>query len=190
MKKLLSMFFAGLAVLLPVAISLYLVWWLFVQIDGILAPLLVKFFGRTIPGAGFLLTIIMIIMVGFMATNLIGRKLFLWSEQILLKIPLLGKIYSTVKRITRAFFSPGKKSFRQVVLVEFPRTGAYSLGFITNDEFPFVEEDTYSVFVPTTPNPTSGFFIVVPQNQVKILDISVEQGIEMLMSAGMITAEP
>ncbi len=189
MKKILSMFVAGLAVLLPVVISFYLIWWLFIQVDGILAPLLEKFLGKAIPGVGFLLTITVITIVGFMATNLISRKLFLWSEQILFKIPLLGKIYSTLKRITRAFFSPGKMSFRKVVLVEFPRSGAYSLGFIANDEFPFIEGETYSVFVPTTPNPTSGFFIVVPRNQVKILDISVEKGIEILMSAGMINGQ-
>jgi len=187
MRKLLSMFLAGLITLLPVVISIYLIWWLFIRIDGILAPLLKQIWGYAIPGIGFLITIALIIFVGFMATNIIGRKLFLWWEKILIKIPLLGKIYSTVKRITRAFLSPGKTSFNKVVLVEFPHSEAYSIGFITNDEFPFLEEDTYSIFVPTTPNPTSGFFIVVPRDKVKILDITVDQGFEIIISAGMIT---
>jgi uncharacterized membrane protein len=187
MKKLISMFFAGLIILLPAAISLYLIYWLFMRIDGILGPLLEQVWGYAIPGIGFIITITLIIIVGFMATNIIGRKLFLWWEGILIKIPLLGKLYSTIKKITRSFLSPNKVSFKKVVLVEFPRIGAHSIGFITNDEFPFLEENSYSIFVPTTPNPTSGFFIVVPRDKVKILDISVDQAFEIIMSAGMIT---
>ncbi len=188
MKKLLSMFLAGLAILLPIAISLYLIYWLFNFIDGILSPIIRYYLGIEIPGLGFLITITLIILIGFMVTNIIGKKFFSFSEAILFKVPLLGKIYSTIKRITSAFFSSGKNSFRQVAMVEFPRIGVYSIGFITNDNFPFIDEDSYSIFIPTTPNPTSGYFIVVPREQVKILDISIDQGIELLMSAGMVNS--
>lgn len=101
-------------------------------------------------------------------------------------IPLLGKVYGTVKRITDSLFSSNKSALRQVALVEFPRPGIYSLGFITNDEFPYIEEDTYSIFIPTTPNPTSGWFVVLPRKDVTILDMSVDQGMEYIISAGMV----
>ena len=186
MKRLVSLFLAGLATLLPLILSLYLIYWLVTFMDGLLDPLLILILGKAIPGLGFLITITSIILVGLMATNIIGHKLIAWSEQIFVKIPLLGKMYATFKRITNSFFSSNKTSFRQVALVEFPRKGIYSLGFITNDCFPYIDEDTYSIFIPTTPNPTSGWFIIMSRDNVKILDISVEKGIEMVISAGMV----
>jgi len=186
MKKLLSLFISGLATLLPVIISIYIFVGTLNFLDNLLAPVIQVSLGKDIPGLGFLLTTIIIILVGLISKNLLGKKLFSWWEKLFFKIPMLGKIYSTTKRITTSFFSSGRNSFKQVVLIEFPRPGLHSIGFITNDEFPYIEEDTYSVFVPTTPNPTSGFFVVVNKDQVKVLDISVERGIEILMSAGMI----
>lgn len=186
MKRFASLFLAGLATLLPLVISLYLIYWLVNFVDHLLDPVLSLVIGKTIPGLGFLITILFIILVGFMATNIIGNKLISWWEHIFVKIPLLGKMYSTLKRITNSFFSSNKTSFRQVALVEFPRKGIFSLGFVTNDEFPYLEADTYSIFIPTTPNPTSGWFIVMPREDVEILDISVEKGIEMVISAGMV----
>lgn len=186
MKRLISYFLAGLATLLPIVISIYLVFWIFTVIDNLSAPLLTKYFGQVIPGVGFLLTILVVILVGVISTNIIGKKLFFWSETLLYKVPLLGKIYSTVRRITDSIFSSGKGSFTKVALVEFPRKGIYSLGFITNDDFPFLDEDSYSIFIPTTPNPTSGWFIIMPKESVKILDMSVDRGIEMVISAGMV----
>ncbi len=101
-------------------------------------------------------------------------------------IPLLGKVYGTIKRITDSLFSSNKSAFRQVALVQFPRPGIYSLGFITNEEFPYIEADTYSIFIPTTPNPTSGWFVILPREDVTILDMSIDQGMEYIISAGMI----
>lgn len=187
MKRLASLFFTGLATLLPVVLSIYLLYWVFSIVDNLLAPLLSAYFGPVFPGVGFLLTILIILLVGIITTNFLGKKLVFWGELLLFRIPLLGKIYSTIRRITDSIFSSGKNSFRKVVLIEFPRKGIYSLGFVTNEDFPLLDEDAYSIFVPTTPNPTSGWFIIMPKDSVKILDISVERGIEIVISAGMIT---
>lgn len=189
MKRLASFFLTGLATLLPIAISIYLVYLIFSVIDNLLAPILTKYLGQAVPGLGFLLTILIVILVGMISTNFIGKKLVFWSEIILYRVPLLGKIYSTVRSITNSIFSSNKASFSKVALVEFPRKGIYSLGFITNDSFPYLDEDSYTIFIPTTPNPTSGWFVIIPKEDVKILDMPVDKGIEMVISAGMINGQ-
>ncbi len=189
MRKIASLFLAGLATLLPIVISIYLVYWIFSVIDSLLEPILIAVFGQAIPGVGFISTIIIVLIVGLFSTNILGNKLLFWGEALLYRTPIVGKIYSTVRRITNSFFSSGKNSFRQVALVEFPRKGIYSIGFITNENLSYLEEEVYSIFIPTTPNPTSGWFIIMPKEDVKILDISVEKGIEMVISAGMIASE-
>lgn len=189
MRKLSSLFFAGLATLLPVVICFYIIWWLFITVDGILAPFIKRLPGYYFPGIGFTVTILLILFIGFMATNVLGKKFIALGEKALLKTPVLGKMFATAKRILNSVLAPNKNSFSQVVLVEFPRPGIYSLGFITNEDFAYLEEETYCVFVPTTPNPTSGFFIIAPKDQVKHLNISVEKGMELLISAGMISSK-
>ncbi len=187
MKRILSLFGAGLATLLPVYISIWLIVWLFNMVDNILKPLLQPIFGFAVPGLGFIIIISFIILLGFISTNFLGRKMLGCWENIMIKIPLLGKVYGTVKRITDSLFSSNKSAFKQVALVEFPRPGIYSLGFVTNDEFDYVERDTYSIFIPTTPNPTSGWFVVLPREDVTILDMTIDQGMELIISAGMVS---
>ena len=186
MKRILSLFLAGLATLLPVYISIWLIVWLFNMVDNILKPLLEPIIGCAVPGLGFIIIIALVILLGFISTNYLGRRILGWWENLMQNIPLLGKVYGTIKRITDSLFSSNKSAFKQVALVEFPRPGIFSLGFITNDEFPHIEDDTYSIFIPTTPNPTSGWFVVLPREDVKILDMSVDQGMEFIISAGMV----
>jgi uncharacterized membrane protein len=185
-KRILSLFLAGLATLLPVYISIWLIVWLFNMVDNILKPLLEPIIGCAVPGLGFIIIIALVILLGFISTNYLGRRILGWWENLMQNIPLLGKVYGTIKRITDSLFSSNKSAFKQVALVEFPRPGIFSLGFITNDEFPHIEDDTYSIFIPTTPNPTSGWFVVLPREDVKILDMSVDQGMEFIISAGMV----
>lgn len=186
MKRILSMFLAGLATLLPIYISIWLIVWLFNLVDNILKPLLEPIIGCAVPGLGFIIIISLIILLGFISTNYLGHRILNWWENIMHNIPLLGKVYGTIKRITDSLFSSNKSAFRQVALVQFPRPGIYSLGFITNEEFPYIEADTYSIFIPTTPNPTSGWFVILPREDVTILDMSIDQGMEYIISAGMI----
>ncbi len=189
MRRILSMFLAGLATLLPIYISIWLIIWLFNMVDNILKPLLAPIFGFAVPGLGFIIIISFIILLGFISTNILGNKMLGWWENVMHKIPLLGKVYGAVKRITDSIFSSNKGAFKQVALIEFPRPGIYSLGFVTNEEFPYVKRDTYSIFIPTTPNPTSGWFVVLPREDVTILDINVDQGMEIIISAGMVASE-
>lgn len=189
MKKLASLFLAGLATLLPIVISLYFIYWIFSAVDSLLAPVIIHYLGRPIPGLGFVITIALVTFTGLISTNIAGKKIIAWWEEILVKIPLLGKIYGTTKRITNSFFSKEKSSFSKVALIEFPRPGIYSLAFVTNEGVPFMDEEVYTLFIPTTPNPTSGWFVMMPKEKVKILDISIDRGIEMVISAGMVNGD-
>jgi uncharacterized membrane protein len=140
---------------------------------------------------GIILLISLILLIGIFARNFIGKKLGGLGEKILNKIPLVRNIYTSIKQIVTTIFMQGKSNFRGVVLVEYPRRGAYSVGFVTGDTKGQIqritEDNLVNVFVPTTPNPTSGFFILFPENDITLLNMTVEEGMKMIISAGMVT---
>ena len=150
-------------------------------------------FGFSIPGFGIIIGISILILTGVFAANLFGKKLVGFWEAILGRIPLVRTIYTTVKQVLETLFSSNSESFRRVVLIEYPRKGIWSLGFQTNEALAAASEasgnDLVSVFVPTTPNPTSGFIIMLPSEDITQLDISVEDGFKFIISMGVIVPE-
>lgn len=132
-------------------------------------------------------------LVGLLARNYLGNRIIKWIDTTLLRVPLLNKIYSATKQINEAFSTSNKNAFRTVVLVEFPRPGVYTLGFITSEQHPEVlasaEEKLICVFVPTTPNPTGGYLLLVPEEKVTKLNMSVGDGIKYIISLGSIVPE-
>ena len=199
-------FFTGLAVVLPSAISIAVVLWLFGTIANITDKLLflvppewkyvngqagaIRWYWSVV---AFLLAITVISLIGRLTRHFIGRKLIELFDGWMLRIPLLNKIYGAIKQVNEAFSSNKDSSFRQVVLVEFPKQGTYSVGFITGDQNQEIQartqEKIVSVFVPTTPNPTSGFLILVPENSVTKLNMSVADGIKFIISLGAVSPE-
>lgn len=184
-------FINGLLILLPGVITVYVLIFSFATIDGILGTVVTKLIGRPIPGAGSILTILLILATGVLTTNVIGRTIFSWGEQIFRKIPILRHIYQGVEQVTKAFSgSSDLQKFRSVVLIQYPREGIYSLGFVTNDQVPEFDEllnaKSLTVFIPTTPNPTSGFCIIVPAKDCVPVNISVENAFRTIISAGII----
>jgi len=147
-------------------------------------------FGISIPGFGIIIGVLILILTGVFAANLFGRKLVGFWEAILGRIPLVRTIYSSVKQVLETLFSSNSESFRRVVLIEYPRKGIWSLGFQTNEALSAARESSgkelVSVFVPTTPNPTSGFIIMLPAEDITQLDISVEDGFKFIISMGVI----
>ncbi|PYK97220.1 MAG: hypothetical protein DME19_17070, partial [Verrucomicrobia bacterium] len=139
------------------------------------------------------LAVLLIGLVGSLARYYFGKKLIQWVDLALLRVPLLNKIYSTIKQVNQVFSPSSKSSFKQVVLVEFPRAGQYSVGFVTGEDHREVQQKTkehvLSVFVPTTPNPTSGFLVLVPEQEITRLDMSVADGIKFIISLGAIAPE-
>jgi uncharacterized membrane protein len=201
-------FFAGLAVVLPIVISLAIVVWLFGTVSGVTDTLLWLFFlprewTHQNQGLGpvhwywslvaLLVAVLFISLIGRFARHYIGKKLIQLVDLIMLRVPLLNKIYGTIKQVNEAFSSNKRSSFKQVVLVEFPRPGQYSVGFVTGEQNQEVQaktkEHVISVFIPTTPNPTTGFLVLVPEHALTLLDMSVAEGIKFIISLGSVAPE-
>jgi uncharacterized membrane protein len=196
-------FWAGLAIVLPGVISVAVLIWLFGTVANITDTLLL-FLPRVLThqnqGMGpmywywslfaFVLAIFLIGVVGLLARNYFGKRMIEWVDAGLLRIPVLNKIYAATKQVNDAFSTGNKNSFRTVVLVEFPRAGMYSMGFLTSEQHAEVQEKTgekvVCVFVPTTPNPTAGFLLLVPEEKVTRLKMSVADGIKYIISLGSI----
>ena len=196
-------FWAGLAIVLPAVISLAVLRWLFGTVANITDTLLIFLPTKlTHNDAGngamywywslvaLVLAIFLIGTVGLLARNYFGRKIIEWVDSALLRIPLLNKIYGATKQVNDAFSSTNKTAFRTVVLVEFPHPGVYSIGFITSEQQEEVEarigQKVVCVFVPATPNPTSGFLLMVPEGKVIKLEMSVPDAIKYIISLGAI----
>lgn len=202
LKNIKTYFLTGLAVSLPIVISIYIVWAIFNFIDQLIFGKLtfVKHIPglnhiinimNQIPGIGFLTTIIFIILMGVFARNVLGRTLLNYFDRVMSSLPLVKSIYTAVKQIVDAIFTQKNNAFQRVVLVEYPRKGVYAIAFVTNETKgeaqAKTEKNMISVFLPTTPNPTSGFLLLVPEEDLILLDMSVEEGIKMIISAGVVT---
>lgn len=180
----------GLLVSLPLVITVYLLVLLYSVTDNLFGTLIEWIFGRRIPGAGLVLTVAIVLGVGIVAANVIGRRILNLFEQLFTRIPLVRNIYNAVKQLVDAFTLQDRPGFKQAVLVPFPSEGIWSVGFLTHDAPELLEQvldlDVVTVFVPTVPNPTTGFFISVPRSSVKPLDVSLEEAFKMMLSAGAI----
>lgn len=149
--------------------------------------------GFHIPGLGVVLAVILVLATGMIVANLLGRRLVSAWESLLSRIPLVRTLYAGVKQIMEAVLATDAKSFRKVLLVEYPRKGVWSLAFMTSDQLGEVQRKTQkqviSVFIPTTPNPTSGFVLMVPEEDTIVLDMTVEQGLKMIISMGVVVPD-
>jgi uncharacterized membrane protein len=197
MSRLRNYFLTGLVVAGPVAVTLWLIWWFVTWVDGLVRPFIpVAYRPETylpvhIPGSGLIIAFAALTLLGFLTANLIGRKLVDLGEGLLNRMPIVRPIYRTAKQIFQTLFSKSESSFRKVGLVEFPSPGMWSLVFLTqsptneiSSRLPAIEH--VSAFMPCTPNPTTGFFFYVPRRDVIELDITVEQAMTLLMSAGIV----
>ena len=184
---------AGLLVWIPIWATVVVVKFLINFLDGIWTMIPAhlhpdQVIGRHIPGLAIIATLLLLIITGILATNYFGRMVVETWEKLLSRIPLVRSIYSLFKQVSQAVFMPNSNAFKQAVLIEYPRKGIWSIGFQTSGHFEGtpINEPNVTVFVPTTPNPTSGFFMIVPQSDVRQLDIPVESALKMIISLGVI----
>ena len=186
---------AGLLVWLPIGVTVFLLRILIGLMDRSLLLLPQQFrpenvIGFGIPGLGFLLTIIILLLTGLLAANFVGKNMVSFWERLLDRIPFVRSIYSATKNFTEIVFSGSGESFKKVLLIEYPRKGIYSLAFQTSTELGEVQErlgeDLVCTFVPTTPNPTSGYIIIIPKKDIIELDMEVEAALKMIMSLGVV----
>ena len=186
---------AGILVWLPIGVTVFLLRILIGLMDRTLLFLPEQFrpeslFGFGIPGLGFVLTILDVLLPGLFAANIVGRSMVNFWESVLDRIPVVRAVYSAAKNFAEVVFSDSSNSFKQVLLIEYPRKGLFSLAFQTSSELGEVQgrtgEEVVCTFVPTTPNPTSGFIIIVPKKDVVELDMEVDEALKMIISLGVV----
>ncbi|MCP4544858.1 MAG: DUF502 domain-containing protein [bacterium] len=188
MRRVRKWLLTGLAVTLPTAITVWVLWKLFVNLDTLLQPVVERGLGFRIPGLGVMVAFLLLVIVGFLAGNFIVRKLIQYFESLAGSLPLAGKIYTSIRQILDVFFGDRKNTFRSVVTVQYPRPGLWALGFISCDTPPDLHsrssEPCYNVFLPTSPNPTSGFVLIVPESELIHVELSVEEALKIIVSGG------
>lgn len=190
----------GLLLILPVYVTFFVVKFLFGFVGGTLAPVIKKvlqFYGVALPKSsldefiitffGLILTFIALYFIGIFAANFVGKAIISYFENLLTKTPIIRTIYSSVKQIIHAVSLPGKQAFKRVVLVDFPKEGTKSIGFVTSDTQYNKEQKYITVFIPTTPNPTTGFLIFVTEDTVTDTTLTVEEAFKTLFSGGVLT---
>ena len=146
--------------------------------------------GFDVPGTGVVLTLLIILVTGLLAANFIGQRLVGWWEKLLARIPVVNSIYNSVKQVSDTLFSSSGNAFRKALLIQYPRAGSWTIAFLTGtpggDVVNHLKEDHVSVYVPTTPNPTSGFFLMLPRSEVIELDMDVDEALKYIISMGVV----
>lgn len=193
-KALRGYLLAGLVVWLPILVTMGVLRFIIDLLDNLIPKAYQpeQFLGHYIPGVGVILSLVLLLATGMLATNYFGQRLVAWSDSMLSKIPLVRSIYKAVKQVINALLSTNSEAFRKVVLIEYPRKGLWSIAFQTGNVSAELnaqaEEEMISVFIPTTPNPTSGFLILVPKKEAKELSMSVDAALKYIISLGVMQA--
>lgn len=188
MRRIRRWLLTGLAVTLPTVVTGWILWKLFSAFDALLNPWVRARFGFSIPGLGFIAVVILLVVIGALASNLMVARVIRFFERLLNRVPLAGRIYLGVKQILGVFVGDRQTaSFQSVVRLEYPRSGVWALGFISREAPPLDDlagEDLVNIFLPTSPNPTSGFFLMVPRAELRPTGLSVEEALKVIVSGG------
>ena len=195
--KLQRYFLAGLVAVVPISLTVLVVRWTITLMDQLLLRFIPErfwpevLFGFALPGIGLLATFLLILLVGVLVTNYFGRSLLHLSERIMGRIPLVKGIFSLFKQVADTVLSADRQGFRKVVLIEYPRRGLWSVGFVTGtsqgEVQRVIDQRTINVFMPTTPNPTSGYYILVPEEDALELNMTVDEAFKLIISGGMVS---
>ena len=196
-NKIKNSFLAGLATIVPVALTVYVLQVILkitITLGGKVSEPLKQFVDVTFPGfnllssiIGLIFVIIALILVGALARNVLGKRVVKWLESMFKNIPLIGMIYTTTKQIMESISGGGAHSFEKVVYIQYPRKNIWTLGFVTGESTNQLNEEFYHLFVPTTPNPTSGVFLIIPKEDTSDAGINVEEGFRMIVSSGIVS---
>ena len=198
-RRIRAYFFAGVLVTAPIVITFYIAWLIIGWIDSKVTPLIPSAYNPetylpfSIPGLGLVIVFILLTIIGAAAAGAVGRIWVSVTEQMLTRMPVIRSVYGATKQIFETVLKQQSNAFRQVVLFEYPRRGSWALGFITGRTMGEVQEltedEVVNVFLPTTPNPTSGYLLFIPKRELVILSMTVEEGIKMVVSGGIVTPE-
>ncbi len=191
-------FFTGIVIVAPIMLTFYLIWWAINLVDGLIVPWVPKIYnpstylGIDIPGFGVIVFLIFTAAIGALTKGLFGRQLLKFGENFVDRMPVVRSIYNALKQIAETVLSQSNNSFQNACMVEYPRKGIWAIAFVSTDtkgevleKMPY--DEMLSIFLPTTPNPTSGFLLFVPREDVVLLDMTVEEAAKLVISAGLVT---
>lgn len=185
-------FFTGIVVIAPVGVTLIVLGWIFTRLDAILGRIFTAI-GLRIPGLGFIVLLLIVVAAGWATQQAVGRRLFNMGREWLMRFPVTRSIYSAAQQITEQIVGDQAKFFKACVLVEYPRPGVWAVGFLTGEASKEINELTQdkvmAVFIPTTPNPTSGYLVFLPHSQIRPLEMTVEDGFKLVISGGAVTPD-
>ena len=197
-NKIKNSFLAGLAITIPIALTVYVLQFIFkiaITLGGEVSDPLTQLVDVTFPGfdllssiIGLMIVIIYLIVVGALVRNVLGKRVVKWIEKVFKNIPLIGMIYTTSKQIIESLSGGSTNSFQKVVYIQYPRKGIWTLGFVTSESTNESSEEFYHLFIPTTPNPTSGFFLIIPKEDTADAGVDVEEGFRMIVSSGIVSS--
>jgi len=188
-KTLGAQFMTGLLAILPLAISIWILVWLFNAIDDILQPVILRIWDKNLPGVGFGVTIILIFLIGVFARNVIGRRIMHWGDSLLDKVPVFRFLYRSIRQILTSFSTTSSSGFMQVVIVDFPTRGMKTIGFITNEIIEKSGEKSLCIFIPNAPNPMTGFLQIYQDADVLRTKITVDEAMKWVVSVGTMMPE-
>jgi len=195
-NKIKKVFLTGIAAIIPIGVTIYILFFIVKTMGQLVKIIPPKYhpdqlFAFHIPGLDIVITVVLIFIIGLVTKSYIGNKLVGWGEFILGKIPVVRTIYTGIKKLVDAIFGEKSESFKRVVLIEYPRKGLYSVAFVTGEARGEVQAKTaqrcINIFLPTTPNPTSGFYLMVPETDVVDLNMSVDEAFTLIISGGVFT---
>jgi uncharacterized membrane protein len=190
--KLSGYFLRGFFALLPLFITIWLLIFMFNFLDGILGAIFDMVLGRHIPGLGFAVSVLLIFLTGFIITHILGQRLFTFGERILYRVPIIKTVYSSVKQVNDVLFQKKEHDdYRKACVVEYPRQGIYSIGFVTSEAAKEIEMKSgkgkmVNIFIANTPTPATGFLIIMPSEHVKLLDMKIEEAFKYVVSGGVL----
>ncbi len=176
----------GLLLTLPIIITYIVLRWLFDAIDGLLQPAIESSFGKTIPGLGVVVLILILYLVGIAEENYLTRRAFKIGREMLLRVPIISTVYSPAKQLIDAFSGTGESGFRQVVMIEYPRENAWTIGFLTANTSDDEGFPLSIIYIPTAPTPNSGWIAMIPEQDVRFTDLSVAEAMHLVLSGGII----
>ena len=180
----------GIITIVPFAATVWILYEIFTRIDGLLQPVIKAIWGSTIPGAGFAATLVLILLIGFIASNVVGKRLIHYAESAIPGMPLFHQIYSGIKQILESFSPAAGTGSMRAVIIEFPRKGMKAIGFVTNELCDESGKKLFCVFIPNAPNPTSGGFMeIVEESEIVRTSISIENAFKTIFSAGKVVPE-
>ena len=184
-----NVFLAGILAAVPLVVTYLVFRWLFEALDGIFQPAIIFFIGRSLPGVGLVALILLVYLLGLITTKVIGRRLFHWVDAMMCRVPVIQYVYTAARQVVDAVRGLRQVPFKKVVIVEFPKAGMYSLGFVTGKPLDLRGQKKTPLFIPHTPNPMTGFLVLLSAEDILDTDLTIDEAMRMVLSGGLLSPE-